>query len=484
MTQPPPDDPHHWARKLDRLIEGELPAEEARKLQQRMKSDAALLSLYLEKIRLDSLLRDHSWPLSETAALPKQVARPVVRWQIMQRWSALAVAACVALLATWALWLRPSNSSKTWVAQALPSVQFSAASVFNTTTAQVSEDGSLQFGDGVIMADGSVSIRLPSGVEAVLKSPSRFAITGSNRLKLDQGAGWFRVPPAAKGFAVDLPEMEVIDLGTVFTVRVDEREHQVQVEQGRVEVRQRTGGMVPQLLKAGEKLVRRASADTVQIVSGTSLLDPGAMVEKAEVVFHESLAHVTDQPFTERKPLLGTWQVLEGDPQVSEGRFAARSSFTHLMGRFTRPIEPAENAVIMVSFKSVSPMSLFHSRGFAGISLFDGDGEMFFFGDKNTDSYSWELVAYGRNFWKPGAGQKKPAYNLSIQGSEETFSLRYRQRTGDFEVFRGRGAQGLPIIRGRTDSGLRFDGVRVANGRGGDFSFEEIEVSVVKDNAR
>lgn len=479
MNANPYDDPVRLARFLDLLIEGELPEEKVHELQQKMKADPALLSLYLDKVRMDSLLQDHEWPDAEV----KPVTRPTVWRKTLQRWSALAAAAAVALLATWVVWLRPQNGGTQLAGTAMPNLQFSAASVFGTSSPQTSEDGQLQFGDGVIMKDGTVSIRLPSGVEAVLKSPSRFAITGANRLKLDQGAGWFRVPPNAKGFAVDLPEMEVVDLGTVFTVSVNEHEHQVQVEQGLVEVRQRSGGMAAQRLKAGEKLIRLAREDTVQIVSGTSLLDPGVATEEAEVVFHESLALVPDQPFATRTPLKGTWIVQEGDPQISKGRFAAKSSFTHLMGRFTRPIEPSENAVILVSFKSVSPMSLFHSKGFAGISLFDGYGEMFFFGDKNTDTYSWELVAYGRNFWKPGAGQKKPAYDLAIQGSEETFTLRYRQRTGDFEVFHGYGAQGLPIVRGRTDSGLCFDGIRVANGRGGDFSFEDIEVSVVKDNA-
>lgn len=477
MNANPYDDPVRLARFLDLLIEGELPEEKVHELQQKMKADPALLSLYLEKVRMDSLLRDHAW----TDAEVKPVTRPTMWRKTLQRWPALAAAAAVALLATWALLLRPVPTDSPLAGTSLPSLHFSAASVFGTTSPQTSEDGQLQFGDGVIMKDGTVSIRLPSGVEAVLKSPSRFAITGANRLKLDQGSGWFRVPPNAKGFAVDLPGMEVVDLGTVFTVRVDDQEQQVQVEQGRVEVRQRTAGMTPQMLKAGEKLIRRTSADTVQIVSGTSLLDPGVATEKAEIVFQESLAHVPDQPFSTRSPLKGTWTVLEGDPRVSKGRFAANSSFTHLMGRFTRAIEPAENAVIMVSFKSVSPMSLFHSKGFAGISLFDGDGEMFFFGDKNTDTYSWELVAYGRSFWKPGAGQKKPAYNLALQGSEETFTLRYRQRTGEFEVFRGRGVHGLPLAHGQSDPGLRFDGVRIANGRGGDFSFEDLEVTVAKD---
>lgn len=485
MNSPlPADDAQKWARSLDLLIAGELSVEEARELQERMKADAALLSLYLEKVRMESLLRDHVWSGAEEAA---STPAPAVRWRgVSQKRALLAVAACLALMLTVGLWMQSSRTGddSQVVDAAAASVEFSASSVFDGPGAETSADGLLKWGDAVVMQDGSVSIRLPSGVEAVLKSPSRFAITGANRLKLDQGAGWFRVPAAAKGFTVDLPEMEVVDLGTVFTVSVEQEEHQVQVEQGRVEVRQRVGGMAPQLLKAGEKLVRRANVNTVQIIAGASLLNPDTVVEKAEVVFSESLAHVPDQPFTERQPLKGSWKVLAGSPKIVGGRFAAQSDFTHLMGRFTRAVEPAENAVLLVTFKSVSPMTLFHSKGYAGISLFDGEGEVFFFGDKSSDSYSWHVIDYGRTYRKVGEPDGRRHYDLSIQGSEETFTLRYRQRTGEFEVFRGRGVQGLPLVRGRSDRGLRFDGVRIANGRGGDFSFEDIEVSVAKDGVK
>lgn len=471
MTPTPPEDPFRLNRALDHLIEGSLTAEEAQEVQAWMKADPKVLTLYLDKMRMESLLRDHPWP-----SLPK-----VAKWRISLRQSLAWAAAAVVLLSAISLLLRYDKNREPALAEgtSLPTVQFSAASVFDTTLARLPDDGRLQFGDGVIMNDGSVSIRLPSGVEAVLKSPSRFAITGPNRLKLDEGAGWFRVPPMAKGFTVDLPEMEVVDLGTVFTVSVNDVEHQVQVEQGLVEVRQRQNGIPVQRLKVGEKLVRLANQQTIQVVSGASLLNPEAMLEKPEIVFQESLASVPNQSFTERQPLKGTWKVLAGNPQVSKGRFAAKSSFTHLMGRFTRPIEPSENAVIMVSFKSVSPMSLFHSKGFAGISLFDRDGELLFFGDKGNNSYSWELLTYGKNY--RGPDEQRRAYDLAIQGSEETFTLRYRQRTGSFEVFRGWGVQGLPIIRGMTGAGLRVDGIRVANGKGGDFSFEDLQVTVVKD---
>lgn len=482
MTTQPPEDPFQLNQALDSLIDGSLPEEEARQVQAWMKSDAKVLGLYLEKMRMESLLRDHKWAVPAQA--PAAVSGPRNHSRRVLSSRALAWGAAAVLMAAMLFWLtreKPGLPEMADGGRQLPSVQFSAAAIFDTTLAKLPDDGRLQFGDGVVMNDGSVSIRLPGGVEAMLKSPSRFAITGSNRLKLDEGTGWFRVPPAAKGFIVDLPDMEVTDLGTVFTVQSDAETQQVQVEQGQVEVRQRQAGLPVQSLKAGEKLVLHSRLGMIQVESGVSLLDPQAMAERPEVVFQESLAAVPDQPFADRQPFKGTWEVLAGAPQISQGRFTARAVFTHLMGRFTRPIEPTENAVVMVSFKSVSPLSLFHSKGFAGISLFNQEGEILFLGDKSNNSYSWELLVYGKEYRRPKGPRR--AYDLAIQGSQETFTLRYRQRTGSFEVFRGWGVQGLPVVRGRTDPGLRIDGVRVANGAGGDFSFEDLQVAVFKDTA-
>jgi hypothetical protein len=196
-------------------------------------------------------------------------------------------------------------------------------------------------------------------------------------------------------------------------------------------------------------------------------------------VFKEMLKHVPDQSFAERQPLVGSWTIREGFARIRNGRFSADSDFTHLMGEFSEPVEKDSNAIVILSFKSVSPTSLFHSKGFAGVSLFDHEGEMFFIGDRSTDTYSWELVTYGKNF--RGPMDMRTAYSLSTQGSEATFTLRYRQRTGEFDVFKGWGVEGLPILKGKTDPNMRINRVRIANGKGGDFSFENIQVSVVHE---
>lgn len=468
---PMPDSPDS-DRELDSLIEGDLAPEAARALHQRLKTDGALLTRYLEKVRVDSLLRDEHRK-TKAAEDPK----PVIRWYDFTP-RKLAWAAAAGLMLSLAAWIwRPAQGDRAMPSLAQrPTMNFTPTAVFQTAS-PISEDGSLRLGDAVVMDDGSVSLRLPSGVEAVIKSPAQFAITAANRLSLKRGMGWFRVPAEAKGFTVETPQLEVVDLGTIFTVAASDAEQRVQVQQGRVEVRMKAGGLPVQPLVAGQSLSARDSRD-VQITTGDPLLDVSLPETKPEILFRESLSHVPDVAFAQRTPLVGSWTVQEGHPRVTAGRFSAESNFTHLMGRFTRAIEPTEDAMLLLSFKSVSPKSFFHSKGFAGVSLFDGDGELFFLGDKNRDSYSWEFIDYGKNYHRKQSDGRP--HDLAIQGSEETFTLRYWQRDGKFEVFRGWGVNGVPLIRGQADAHLRFDGVRIANGKGGDFSFTDLEVAVVK----
>lgn len=480
MNSDSPQDLHSLERALNLLVEGELPEPEARVLQDRMKSDPALLAKYLAIVRMDSLLRDYGWQqggASAVAAADAATPLPVKRkrrapWILLA--AAAAVVAAVPLVSLW----RASQTQTPAVAD-LPSLKFSPTSVFETVSPLSNDEGQLRFGDAVAMSDGSVSIRLPSGVEAVIKSPARFAITGQNRIQLDSGFAWFRVPQAARGFAVDLPWMEVVDLGTVFTTQVNGQAHEVRVDQGHVEVRMKEGQAAPIPLTAGQMLVQQSQATPAQVqpISGHTVST--SQPDEGEVVFKEMLRHVPDQAFAERQPLVGSWTVNEGIAWIRDGRFSAASDFTHLFGHFSKPVEKNSNAVVILSFKSVSPKSLFHSKGFAGVSLFDHEGEMFFFGDRSTDTYSWEVVSYGQVF--RGSKETRQSYNLSMQGSEAEFTLRYRQRTGEFDVFKGWGVEGMPILKGQTDPNMRIDRLRIANGRGGDFSFENIQVSVVHE---
>lgn len=87
------------------------------------------------------------------------------------------------------------------------------------------------------LVKGLAHIRFASGVESVIEGPATFSITGKNTMEMQQGSVVARVPIEARGFTVLSPRMKVIDLGTEFGMKVDEKQiPEVHVFEGAVEV--------------------------------------------------------------------------------------------------------------------------------------------------------------------------------------------------------------------------------------------------------
>lgn len=477
--------------QIQALIEGELSPKPFAEVQKRIARDPAFRARYLRAVKTDFLLDEFFGVTRATrqnlteAHFGKTTAHG--RSHIM-RVAALAALLVLGIFVT-RLFLPDSLSPGSGLdspllhpGEPLPKVEFAASSIYESEAPLARGDDRIRAGDRVAMREGFVSITLKSGVEAVIESPSQFSISGDNQMNLESGAAWFRVPETARGFSVQLPKMDVVDLGTEFTVVAHEGMNRVQVNAGVVEVRGEFAGLEPHRLRAGQTLEVTGLGD-VSISSGGLFLRPLGMPDE-ETLFLESLIEVPNKSFARRQPLAGKWEIEEGRPRVQAGRFLGKSDSgrTAVFGHFTRPVKADENAIVILSFRSVPPRELFHSEGYAGISLFDGEAECFFFGDRSKDSYSWSLLDYGPDY-RQGRQSKGP-HTLDIQGSAESFTIRYRQRTGDIEVYRGWGLQGVPVLRTRITPNLPFDRVRVVSGKGGDFSFDRLLVSVARDSRK
>ncbi len=462
MSSPP--DPQ---TEIQALIEGDLSPERFEALQQRLRKDPAFLQEYLRAVRVHHLLEARNWEAGSTGtASPMMIG--LVRWGMV----GAAVAAAFLLLATW---VRPGPGPSGSGEPTFPDFRFAAHALFEAEVPEDRAGGRILEGDAVAMREGYVSIRLVSGAEAVIESPSNFAIVGPNRLRLDHGNATFRVPDSATGFTVQLPWMEVVDLGTVFSASAEAEANQVYVEQGSVEVYHDALLEQPQLLLEGETLTCYRN-ESIEIEADSSLVHLREQTEST-VVFHDLLAYAPDQRLADRAPLAGEWTVQQGEPWIREGRLNTQGRDTEAFGHFTQELSVGAG-VVLLSLRARAPESLFHSKGWAGISFFDQDREVFFFGDKSNDSYSWNFIPYGET-WQPGM-QEVPTHDLQIQGGEATFTIRYHQATGMVEIFQGWGVIGAPVVEFTTDPGLRFDRLRVANADGGDFSFEEVQVTLLR----
>jgi hypothetical protein len=168
-----------------------------------------------------------------------------------RRWSAsvaaLAAAAALLLAVTAAGWLRPARDELGVSIPTGSTVHFQPATGEGQTlvgTRAVPPAGVLETG-----ADSRAQITTSDGLAIDLESDTRVALGAlrarEGRLDLQRGAVRCKVAhrPASRPFLVVAPGVAVVDLGTVFTVRIDAATQatSVSVEEGEVLVKHRGG---------------------------------------------------------------------------------------------------------------------------------------------------------------------------------------------------------------------------------------------------
>lgn len=68
---------------------------------------------------------------------------------------------------------------------------------------------------------GIIEIEFDYGARVVMEAPAQFRLRSAEKMILDAGRLYVKVPGCAKGFMVDTPSSSIIDLGTEFGIKVD-----------------------------------------------------------------------------------------------------------------------------------------------------------------------------------------------------------------------------------------------------------------------
>ncbi|WP_186767347.1 FecR family protein [Blastopirellula retiformator] len=96
----------------------------------------------------------------------------------------------------------------------------------------------LQAGESLWLESGLVELTLASGAVITMDGACLLQIADDNSIVLSHGTVHALVPPKARGFAVKTEQVEIVDLGTRFTVSVDQQQAvEVHVHEGSVELR-------------------------------------------------------------------------------------------------------------------------------------------------------------------------------------------------------------------------------------------------------
>ena len=161
----------------------------------------------------------------------------------------------------------------------------------------------LEPGRRLDLAEGQVEVAFNDGVHLHFRGPARMDVE-QHGLQLQSGAVALRVPEQATGFTVDTPTARIVDLGTEFSVQVDEEQNtDVEVFAGKVIVHALdsrgiiTGG--PTLLAAHQRARIEAGAQQIarladrEVPSSTAALHAHYPLDEAplsELVVHDTVA--------------------------------------------------------------------------------------------------------------------------------------------------------------------------------------------------
>lgn len=100
---------------------------------------------------------------------------------------------------------------------------------------------------------GSMAIDFFNGASVTLEGPAEFQIVSVNKAFCSKGQLVAEVPPQAIGFQIEVPQMNVVDLGTSFSLDVSDKETLVHVLDGEVELHALPSGK--ELLQLGDAVL-------------------------------------------------------------------------------------------------------------------------------------------------------------------------------------------------------------------------------------
>ncbi|MEM6366293.1 MAG: LamG-like jellyroll fold domain-containing protein, partial [Planctomycetota bacterium] len=134
-------------------------------------------------------------------------------------------------------------------------------------------DGELLPTGPLHLLSGKIHLELFSGVRMVLAGQSQFSVDSPMQVTIDSGIARAEVPEPARGFRIKTGSGDIVDLGTEFSVAVDDSGADVHVIEGEVELHADSGGdsaRQPVTIAAGTS--RRLAAKTG--VTSSELVQP------------------------------------------------------------------------------------------------------------------------------------------------------------------------------------------------------------------
>lgn len=234
--------------------------EERAELNSLLRENAAARSFAVQFLSLDAALAESLG--TEEAAIQyawkkKPEAKIVLRLPSRREtWLAAAAVAAVVLLGVWVQSRRMGPVDQNAVQEPVAFVQSAISTV------AFERGKSFQPGDWVRFESGRIAVKFESGAKLAVEGPADFQIVSNNAARMVRGRATIRVPGKIKGFTLDTPAEQIVDLGTAFGVSVaKDGETSIAVFEGEIELRGQQHALGPQQITAGKSVRVEGNSD-------------------------------------------------------------------------------------------------------------------------------------------------------------------------------------------------------------------------------
>lgn len=230
-------------QEICEYLDGVLPSHRMKSLEARLAKDSEAMELLCLHALMNAGMRQPLIVADQTAqGLLEKQKRRALR-------ISLASAAAVALIAALVLHqiMAPPPAE-------VAAIKTAPGTVFSLQTSGDSEqNGQLDFGETMVISQGTAQITLTDGSRCVAEAPARVTLHNKGKFHLSQGRAFFEIAKGSEGFVVTTKDLEVVDLGTAFAID-DRADHQPQVHvvRGKVRATTTSGRRESSELVAGE----------------------------------------------------------------------------------------------------------------------------------------------------------------------------------------------------------------------------------------
>lgn len=218
--------PGDASKQLDDLLailnERELTASEGERLNALLRGDPALQGKFLDLQLLDAML---GWEQPTTATQSALAVRPV---KSRHRWPVVAAVAAAVLVGAGLLpFLFPAKPGTVTVAEApaektddtVAVLMHTADAIWGESTVPTHSGAALPAGH-IRLLSGVARLEFYCGATVILEGPADFQLISRTRAYCTEGQLRATVPPHAQGFTINTPNVDLVDRGTEFGLRV------------------------------------------------------------------------------------------------------------------------------------------------------------------------------------------------------------------------------------------------------------------------